>query len=127
MRYNINASIGLIWSSSIEKNNAEHQYSNEIIELPIVLDDWEILIKRNKSSEGLLKAMEANANNGAVFLLHPWRVGQKKYIGALELFFDKVNYPCISTEELVRSKKGIALTGDVGEMSLIEVAKRTFT
>jgi len=27
----------------------------------------------------------------------------------------------------VRSKKGIALTGDVGEMSLIELAKRTFT
>ena len=50
MRYNINASIGLIWSSSIEKNNAEHQYSNEIIELPIVLDDWKTLIKRNKSS-----------------------------------------------------------------------------
>tara|TARA_B100000315_G_C14462563_1_gene534415 strand:+ start:185 stop:526 length:342 start_codon:yes stop_codon:yes gene_type:complete len=63
----------------------------------------------------------------AVFLLHPWRVGQKKYIGALELFFDKVNYPCISTEELVRSKKGIALTGDVGEMSLIEIAKRVLT
>ena len=119
--------LGFIWSSSIEQNNAEHQYSNEIIELPIVLDDWEILIKRNKSSEGLLKAMEANANNGAVFLLHPWRVGQKKYIGALEIFLDKVNYHCVSTQELVRSKKGIALTGDVGEMSLIEVAKRTFT
>ena len=43
------------------------------------------------------------------------------------MFLDKVNYHCVSTQELVRSKKGIALTGDIGEMSLIEVAKRTFT
>ena len=43
------------------------------------------------------------------------------------MFFDKVNYPCVSIQELVRSKKGIALTGDVGEMSLIEIAKRILT
>ena len=35
-----------------------------------------------------------NANNGAVFLLHPWRVGRKNN-GALGMFLDKVNYHCV--------------------------------
>jgi len=121
------ADLGFMWSSSIESKNGMLRDSNGVSELPVVLDDWEILVKRNESHRGLLKSMKANAKDGAVFLLHPWRVGQRGYIRALRMFLGRVNYPCVSMQELARSQVGMALTGDLGEMSLVEVIRRSLT
>jgi len=118
--------LGFVYSSSYRENE-EGIGKNPIIECPISVDDWKILIKENRGQIGLYEEMIGHRDRNTTFLLHPWRVGQKRYVYALERFIaengENISFPNMS--DFVVSNKGIALSGDVGEMALTELIKRS--
>jgi peptidoglycan/xylan/chitin deacetylase (PgdA/CDA1 family) len=116
------------WSSSLQSEDDIFTYPDHgIVELPIRLDDWAVLIRDNRNSwQELLQAMNDAARPGAVFLLHPWRVGQTRYVRALETFIESTPHELCSMSELAQGREGIALSGDIGEMSLWEIFGRLF-
>ena len=117
--------LGFSWSSSIRSESGMFVYPQGLWELPIKIDDWEILIKNNKNgAKSLFHEMTRKARGGSVFLLHPWRVGQRRYIDQLEEFLEKCEIGFCSMSDLAKEGKGIALTGDIGELSLSEIMQR---
>ena len=119
--------LGFIYSSSYREEEETAIHYRKVIECPISVDDWEILIKENRGQRGLYEEMRRHREKNTTFLLHPWRVGQKRYVYALERFIaengENISFPNMS--DFVVSNKGIALSGDVGEMALTELIKRS--
>ena len=96
-----------------------------IQEIPIVVDDWDILIKQNKGVVGLNIEMKKNVADQACFLLHPWRVGQKKYVGALQkLLSSTKNFSFPRMAQGKHKAASVYLGGDIGEFGLLEIAQR---
>jgi len=116
--------LGFVYSSSTAKI-LPFKYENLLHEWPITVCDWYTLIRNNQPPSKLYEEMIENAKDTSVFELHPWRCGQKKYIWILEEFLKQNKLPCVSNSVLNKSRKGIALTGDIGELSLYEVFLRS--
>ena len=134
LRYNTSvakvlAELGFVYSSSRREEGELEKCNGKMIECPISVDDWRILIEQNRGAEGLYEEMNKNRKRHTTFLLHPWRVGQRRYIHALEKFLDEnsdnISFP--NMVDFVTSGRGIALSGDVGEMALAELFKRSIT
>jgi peptidoglycan/xylan/chitin deacetylase (PgdA/CDA1 family) len=122
---NILGDLGMKWSSSLMRNVPPFRYNNGLIEFPIVVDDWTILIKNNKDRwVDLYNSMKNAERDKAVFLVHPWRIGQKKYIKAIERYIKKTNLNLRTVSEIARGREGIALTGDLAELSLLDLVRR---
>jgi len=100
--------------------------NNTIPEIPISVDDWEILIRQNGDWQDLYRSMK-NSQLRKAFLLHPWRVGQKRYIRALEKYLDRYADRVITPKRYLDGEEGIVLTGDIGEFSLFELFRRTIS
>ncbi|MGR3173270.1 MAG: polysaccharide deacetylase family protein [Candidatus Scalindua sp.] len=119
--------LGFVYSSSYMEDDDGSAYNSKLIECPISVDDWTILIKQNRGQKGIYEEISKRRDQHATFLLHPWRVGRRRYVCALERFLDensgKIKFP--NMRDFVDSNEGIALSGDVGEMSLFEVLTRS--
>ena len=124
---NVLSELGFVYSSSYRENDETAVCDSKVIECPISVDDWDILIKQNRGHKGLFQEMSKHRNRHTTFLLHPWRVGRKRYVYALERFLDEnsdnIGFP--NMFDFVNSNDGIALSGDVGEMALVELIKRS--
>lgn len=127
--YPVLKEMGFIYSSSVEETDGPFRHSSGIMEYPVSVDDWRILIKENRGAEGLYMEMLQSAQPGRSFLLHPWRVGQKRYVGALVRFLEEqsgtLRFVCMNI--LSANPRGIALTGDVGEFALREILSRSLS
>jgi len=127
--------LGFIYSSSVELeaggsglqalNSKPYRYENGILELPVTVDDWHILIKKGIAHPHLFvnylkEAHHENAN----YLLHPWRIGQKKYIEALKPFILGNKYQWVTLSQMASGKSGCSLNGDLGEFGITEIICR---
>lgn len=123
--YGLLRELGFTYSSSIAGNGAPEKRDG-VIEYPISVDDWSILIRDNLGMQGLANAMRHELRDGACFLLHPWRVGQRRYIGSVEAVLDaSPPSPFVAMSKMVEDGVGIALTGDVGELAWAEIIRRS--
>jgi peptidoglycan/xylan/chitin deacetylase (PgdA/CDA1 family) len=102
-----------------------HKIAGDIIELPISApDDWNpIVLNGIIDNDKLFDMWKKYLTPGNVFLLHPIRMGHKKYIGVLERLLKASKYDFITLSEMAAGKKGIALTGDIGIINRIELLK----
>jgi peptidoglycan/xylan/chitin deacetylase (PgdA/CDA1 family) len=118
---------GFVFSSST-MGDISFKYACGLTEMPISICDWHILIKDNSSHDQMLSKMLAHQKDGAVFELHPWRMGQKGYVEVIKKFLKQKTFDCISQLRLYEeSRKSIALTGDVGELGFGEIVQRIFS
>lgn len=123
--YPLLSELGFTYSSSVEGDGPSFRRDG-VVEYPICVDDWRILIRNNLGADGLNREMRAHARSGACFLLHPWRVGQRRYVGAVEqLLVESDLLPFRKMSEIVELGDGIALTGDIGELSWGEILSRS--
>jgi hypothetical protein len=53
------------------------------------------------------------------------RMGQTTHVGAIEAYCAASRQRFVTARELARERRGVALTGDVGEMSRWELFTRT--
>jgi len=110
-----------------------------IPEFSIIFDDWDLLIKKKKSPKEMFNIISENLNGINILLLHPFRIGQKGFIEHLEDFIThyKNEYSFVTLSNLLKKgihlqqekknikiKKVIALTGDIGELALLDLIKR---
>lgn len=109
-------------SSSI-MGTTPFEYACGLAERPISVCDWHSLIRDDIKGEAFCQELLDKQRDGVVFELHPWRMGQKKYIWILEEFLAAKTMPAVSQLEQVASG-GIALTGDLGEFGLAEILSR---
>jgi peptidoglycan/xylan/chitin deacetylase (PgdA/CDA1 family) len=113
------------WSSSImDDGRGPRAYNCGLPELPIAACDWHTLIRNNASGRDFADELAAKAKASAVFELHPWRMGQRRFIWILEEFLDRCPVPLVSVDDLARGAPGMALSGDIGELGLAEVLWR---
>jgi len=125
--YQVLRELGFTYSSSYMSSDDTSKIEfHGLREYKIYADDWDILIKRNLKSKGLgFEMIKQIQPENTVYLLHPWRVGQKKYIDSLDtLFQQRSDRIFCNTKDLESIPEGIALGGDIGEFSLYEIAKR---
>ena len=87
----------------------------------------DILIRRRSGSKGLYDEMAKSSEEGSVFLLHPWRIGQNKYIKVLIDIMEKYENRLCALSALAQRRKGIALRRDIGEFSTKELIMRIFS
>jgi peptidoglycan/xylan/chitin deacetylase (PgdA/CDA1 family) len=124
--YSVLKEQGFSYSSSRMGTDGPNTHPSGIREIPIVVDDWEILIKQNKGLAGLSSEMKNNIADQACYLLHPWRVGQKRHIGALQELISSmrgdIRFP--KMEEGANVEDALYLSGDIGEFGLLEIARR---
>jgi len=114
--------------SSSTLGNEWFEYDCGLTEIPISICDWHVLIKDNKSNDYMISKLLDSQEDGNVFELHPWRIGQKRYIEILEEFLKQKRTNCVSQKQLYEDKNNsIALTGDVGEFGLSEIFIRAFS
>ena len=114
---------GLSYSSSV-MGNETFTYQNGLAEFPISACDWHTLIRDNDSPEIFLRELLDKQRHGTVYELHPWRMGQRKYCWVLEKFLKNSESRFIAMSGLSRGEEGIVLSGDLGELGLLEVAGR---
>ena len=124
--YTVLKELGFSYSSSLMGTDGPNIHPSGIREIPIVVDDWEILIKRNEGVAGLAREMKMNTADQACYLLHPWRVGQKRYVSALQELISSrtgnIRFPNMA--EGADVKNSVYLSGDIGEFGLLEIARR---
>lgn len=113
---------GFLVSSSI-MGDTPSEYACGLAERPISACDWHSLIRDDIKGEAFCRELLDKQRDGAVFELHPWRMGQKKYLWILEEFLAAKTMPAVSQLEQI-SSGGIALTGDLGEFGIAEVLGR---
>lgn len=101
-----------------------------IMEIPITAPcEWQLIVAQNITNPKTLaeKWIQMTKDND-VLLLHPVRIGNKKFIKALELFIDskakKTSF--ITMKEKADGKKGICLTGDIGTFKKTDYFKLLF-
>lgn len=115
--------LGFRYSSSVlgHRRPEGFTYDNGVRELPIHVCDWGTLIRDNRGLAGMADAMRAGDRPGSTFLLHPMRMGQRAHAEVVEAYAARTTLPLVTAAELANGRPGVALTGDVGEMSLREL------
>jgi peptidoglycan/xylan/chitin deacetylase (PgdA/CDA1 family) len=124
--YPILKEMGFSYSSSTIGNASSIAERHGIVEFPIAIDDWSVLIKRNMGVEELADEMVANLSPGSCFLLHPWRVGQERIVSALDRLFErgKGAWAFPAMRDMTCGAPAIALSGDIGELGWGELVSR---
>lgn len=116
------------YSSSVLASPGPFVHPSGVTEIPVAVDDWTVLIKQSHGVAGLAAEMTRMRRPGACFLLHPWRVGQSRYIGALADFLTAsagTSFPRLADAVLGASE--VYLSGDIGEFGLWELARRSLS
>jgi hypothetical protein len=120
------AELGFVYSSSVEGAGGAVAHPSGIVEIPIAIDDWAILIRDNGGAEDLAAAMGRRMAPQACFLLHPWRVGQRRFVGALEQILENPGAAKFTPmNAMLADPQAVALSGDIGELSWLEIAARS--
>ncbi len=122
--------LGFDYSSSTMSDAPGPRKVQDFPEIPIVVDDWQILIRDGAGMNELALRMKVAIRDGACLLLHPWRVGQTYFAPALDEVLAEASsrYHFPTMREFCASDQGaVALSGDIGELSWAELIRRALT
>lgn len=111
--------------NAIRYSKGMHKITKNVVEIPITApDDWYPIVRDGITDhDKLFSIWKPYLEPGNVFLFHPIRVGNKKFIDIIEKMLKTADCKFISLSEMAAGKKGIALTGDIGIVSRLELLK----
>jgi peptidoglycan/xylan/chitin deacetylase (PgdA/CDA1 family) len=104
---------GIKYSSSKRVDKKPFAVLDDLYEVPVSFEDYSYLVQ-GRDKDAILKDMESKVKDNAVFLFHPYGLGSPNYKDVLERFFNKGGASFVTVRDMVKQKKGVAVTVDIG-------------